>query len=71
MVLPNGYTAGPRKFTKLLKPAHATLRKAGNTLAAYLDDIIIFGKTIPKICYTSSQIYICTITNYGVSGICH
>ena len=36
MVLPNGYTAGPRKFTKLLKPALATLRKAGITLAAYL-----------------------------------
>ena len=41
MVLPNGYTAAPRKFTKLLKPALVTLRKAGITLAAYLDDIII------------------------------
>ena len=48
MVLPNGYTAGPRKFTKLLKPALAALRKAGITLAAYLDDIIILGRTIEK-----------------------
>lgn len=43
--LPNGYTKGPRKFTKLLKPVLAALRKRGITLAAYLDDIIIIAKT--------------------------
>lgn len=45
MVLPNGYTAGPRKFTKLLKPALSTLRRRGKTLAAYLDDLFLKGKT--------------------------
>ena len=44
MVPTNGYRAGPRKFTKLLNPALAALRKVGITLAAYLDDIIIFGR---------------------------
>ena len=38
-VLPNGYTGGPRKFTKLMKPPLATLRIDGATLAAYIDDI--------------------------------
>ena len=37
--LPNGYTEGPRKFTKLLKPPLASLRMSQVTLAAYLDDI--------------------------------
>ena len=53
-VLPNGYTKGPRKFTKLLKPMLATLRKLGSTLAAYLDDIINFGGTYNK-CWDSFQ----------------
>ena len=48
MVLPNGYTAGPRKFTKLLKPALAALRQTGITIAAYLDDLIIFGSSIDE-----------------------
>ncbi len=48
MGLPNGYTSGPRKFTKLLKPILATLRKRGISLAAYLDDLIIFGRTYMK-----------------------
>ena len=43
MVLPNGYTGGPRKFTKLLKPVLASLRKREIPLAAFLDDLIIFG----------------------------
>ncbi len=47
-VLPNGYTKGPRKFTKLLKPVLATLRKMGITLAAYLDDIIMIAQSFYK-----------------------
>ena len=43
LVLPNGYTAGPRKFTKLLKPALAKLRQKNITLAAYLDDMFLRG----------------------------
>ena len=44
-VLPNGYSPGPRKFTKLLKPPLATLRKQGVTVAAYIDDMITLNKT--------------------------
>ena len=43
LCLPNGYTGGPRKFTKLLKPVLAHLRQQGITIAAFLDDLIILG----------------------------
>ena len=43
LVLPNGYTKAPRKFTKLLKPIWAMLRNKRITLVAYLDDIIVLG----------------------------
>ena len=46
--LPNGYTKGPRKFTKLLKPILAKLRKEGITLVAYLDDIIVIDWSYTK-----------------------
>ena len=45
VALPNGYTKGPRKFTKLLKPILALLRKQHITLLAYLDDILVLGRT--------------------------
>ena len=45
LVLPNGYTKGPRKFTKLLKPILAKLRSMGITLLAYLDAILVLGKS--------------------------
>ena len=48
IVLPNGYTGGPRKFTKLLKPPLAALRKMLVTLAAYIDDIFTTNKTKEK-----------------------
>ena len=41
LALPNGYTKGPRKFTKLLKPLLSQLRQEGISLLAYLDDIIV------------------------------
>ena len=41
LCLPNGLCSGPRKFTKLLKPALAFLRKQGYIVSAYIDDIII------------------------------
>ena len=44
-VLPNGYSPGPRKFTKLLKPPLATLRKLMVTIAAYIDDMFTLAKT--------------------------
>ena len=39
-VLPNGYTEGPRKFTKAMKPPLSELRKDKVTLADYIDDLI-------------------------------
>ena len=38
--LPNGFSPGPRKFTKLLKPPLAQLRKSLVLVAAYIDDLI-------------------------------
>ena len=49
-VLPNGYTGGPRKFTKLMKPPLATLRMDGATLAAYIDDIFNSEKSYQACC---------------------
>ena len=39
-VLPNGYTEEPRKFTKVMKPPLATLRKEKISIADYIDDLI-------------------------------
>lgn len=39
--LPNGYSAGPRKFTKILKPVLALLRCHGYTMLPYIDDTFI------------------------------
>ena len=36
--LPQGLRSAPRTFTKLLKPAFATLREAGFTMLGYIDD---------------------------------
>ena len=41
MVLPNGYTEGQRKFTKLLKPPLSLLTKLERVLVeSYFDDLI-------------------------------
>ena len=41
LAFPNGYTEGPRKFTKLLKPPLVTLRIQRRILvASYIDDLI-------------------------------
>lgn len=43
-MLPNGYTEGPRKFTKVMKPPLAILRKEYSILLAdYIEDIIIMN----------------------------
>lgn len=41
--LPNGLSTGPRKFTKLLKPPLAFLRKEGHISCAYIDDLLNIG----------------------------
>lgn len=43
--LPNGLSAGPRLFTKLLKPPLATLRARGHSIVAYIDDTLIVAET--------------------------
>ena len=43
--LPFGLASAPRAFTKILKPVLATLRQRGIRVIAYLDDLLIIGKT--------------------------
>ena len=40
---PNGLAFCPRKFTKLLKPAYASLRQKGHISSAYIDDSWLSG----------------------------
>ena len=55
--LPNGYTEGPRKFTKLMKPLLAFLRKTEKTLVAgYFDDLITMNSTHSSCCDNISKI---------------
>ena len=42
--LPNGFCHGPRKFTKLLKPVLAQLRRLDHVIAAYIDDMLNIGE---------------------------
>ena len=43
--LPFGLAAGPRLFTKMLKPVVAILRRTGVRLVIYLDDMILLNQT--------------------------
>ena len=55
--LPNGYTEGPRKFTKLMKPPLAFLRKIEKILVAgYFDDLITMNSTHRSCCDNISKI---------------
>ena len=45
VVLPNGLSSGPQKFTKLTKPTIACLKIEGVIVAIYIDDIIVIGET--------------------------
>ena len=55
--LPNGYTQGPRKFTKILKPPFATLRVEWNILvAAYIDDLITMSMTYESCIFNVNKI---------------
>ena len=45
VVMPNGYADAPRVFTKLLKPAFASLRSQGYCSVVYLDDSYLQGNT--------------------------
>lgn len=43
--LPNGFSEGPRIFTKLLKPVFATLRERGHSITSFIDDTLICNNT--------------------------
>ena len=43
--LPNGLSCGPRKFTKLLKPALSDLHLKGHISSGYIDDLYLQGAT--------------------------
>lgn len=43
--LPNGLTTAPRLFTKILKVAMKKLRELKHLVVAYLDDVLILGRT--------------------------
>ena len=43
--LPNGLSCGPRKFTKLLKPALTELHLKGHISSGYIDDLYLQGKS--------------------------
>ena len=43
--LPNGLSAAPRIFTKLMKPVLSFLRKKGHQVMNYLDDFFLVGDT--------------------------
>jgi len=52
--LPNGLSCGPRKFTKLLKPALSALHLKGHISSGYIDDLYLQGATY-KDCVHNSQ----------------
>ena len=45
VVVPNGLSSGPRKFTKFTKPPIVCLRIEGVIVAIYIDDINVIGET--------------------------
>lgn len=46
--LPNGLSSGPRKFTKIFKPALSCLHTKGHIVSSHLDDFYLQGKTYDK-----------------------
>ena len=55
--LPNGYSEGPREFTKLTKPPLVFLRKIEKILVAgYFDDLITLNSTHNSCCDVNSKI---------------
>jgi len=43
--MPFGLSTAPRVFTKLMKPVLAILREKGHKIVAYLDDLLLLGKS--------------------------
>ena len=64
VALPNGLCSGPRKFTKLLKPPLAVLRKLGIIVAAYIDDLFTTDNTFNE-CYLNVQTCVKLLDSLG------
>lgn len=43
--LPNGFSDGPRIFTKLMKPVFAVLRGMGYTITSFIDDTLLCNQS--------------------------
>lgn len=62
--LPNGLACAPRKFTKLLKPIFALLRKMGFLNTAYIDDSYLQGDTKEE-CGENIEKTVCILSKAG------
>ncbi|CAB4025485.1 Transposon Tf2-6 poly, partial [Paramuricea clavata] len=61
---PNGLCFCPRKFTKLIKPIHSSLRLQGHLLAGYIDDNYNQGDTYQE-CLTTVLETVKLVTELG------
>ena len=52
VVLPNGLSSGPQKFTKVTKPPLAMLRMQEYTVAIYIDGIIAIDQSFEECLFT-------------------
>jgi len=55
VALPNGLSAGPRLFTKILKPPLSVLRNKGHMVMAYIDDLFCVNSTADKVKATITE----------------
>eukprot|EP01132_Coremiostelium_polycephalum_P010169 gene10169-12475_t len=62
--LPFGLTSAPRIFTQVLKPVINVLRAKGISIIAYLDDLLIIGKTQEE-CQNHIQQVLSLLTTLG------
>ncbi len=65
--LPNGLSSGPRKFTKILKPALSSLHSKGHSVSGHLDDFYLQGKTQNECCYNLIE----TVTLFRLGLVVH
>ena len=71
---PNGLCFCPRKFTKLIKPVHSSLRLQGHLLAGYIDDNYNQGDTYRKCLITMLETvklvtelgFVCTLKKHAL-----
>ena len=63
--LPNGYTEGPKKFTKTFKPPLSNIRKKGVIVAGYFDDLITLAIT-NGVCIQNISKIISSLDSLGI-----